>query len=228
MKQEKVGDVPGKLLGMLADLLHKLQQGVITIQELALFLQRKNPFAITDIRQEWQEFYRKYFRLTVDFSDVVIPEDPGGFDRVIFIPKGLTFAAVIKAMRKRFKVYLYTENLDKDVVNNVRVADKNYAIRVRERVEADEELKNLSANALKERGDNIITLLERLVYELKYYDETGEHLDINNWTLCAGSRDSDGSVPSVRWYGGSGELRVYWSGPDSAGGNLRGRSVVSK
>jgi hypothetical protein len=32
-------------------------------------------------------------------------------------------------------------------------------------------------------------LLERLLYELKYFAETGKHLDIDNLTLCSGSRD---------------------------------------
>ena len=222
-----VGGLPGKVLGLLADLLHKLQQGVITERELELFVQRQHPFVISNIQEEWQAFYQKYFRMTVDFSDVAIPDDPGGFDRVIYIPKRLTFAVVVKALRKKFKVYLYTENLDKDVVDNVRVADRNYAIRIRERQEADEELKYLSANQLKTRGDSIITLLERLVYELKYYDETGQHLDVQNWTLCAGSRYSGGLVPRVDWRSDGDKLRVSWSHPDHADARLRGRVVVS-
>lgn len=227
MKQEMVGDVPGKVLGMYADLSLKLQNGVITVPEFALFLQRKNPFAITDIQQEWQEFYRKYFRMTVDFSDVIIPDDPGGFDRAIFIPKGLTFADVIKAMRKYFEIYLYTENLDNAVTENVRTSSKNYTVRVRELQEADEDFKNLSANELKKQGKNCLTLLERLVYELKYWSETDQHLDINNWTLCAGSRGPDGYVPSVSWNDGDRKLQVYWYNPDYALGFLRARQAVS-
>lgn len=41
-----IGTVPGKrLAGLSADLFHKLQSGNITEDELALFVQRKNPFA---------------------------------------------------------------------------------------------------------------------------------------------------------------------------------------
>jgi len=63
-----------------------------------------------------------------------------------------------------------------------------------------------------------------LIYELKYYDETGEHLDINNSTLCAGSRYSSDKVPYVRWRGG--ELRVDWCGSGAAAPHLRARVVA--
>lgn len=43
-KKEIVGGVPGNLLGMTADLFHKLQNGAITVEELARFLKRQNPF----------------------------------------------------------------------------------------------------------------------------------------------------------------------------------------
>lgn len=222
-----VGSLPGKVLGLLADQMHKLQHGVITVRELELFVQRQNPFAITDIRQEWQEFYRKHFRLAVDFSDVQIPDDPGGFDRVILIPKGLTLAAVIKAIKKCFPADVYIDNPDRDVAENIRKADCDYAIRCRDRVEADEELQNLSANQLKERVINSLTLLERLVYELKYYSETNEHLDVINVTLCSGSRRSDGGVPGVLWDPGLGRLSLLWYSPVSSLGGLRARQAVS-
>ena len=41
-----IGTLPGKrLAGLSADLFHKLQSGTLTEDELALFVQRKNPFA---------------------------------------------------------------------------------------------------------------------------------------------------------------------------------------
>lgn len=228
MSNEKtIGDVPSKLLGMLIDLLEKLRKEVITPRELSLFLKRQNPFVITDICQEWSEFYRKYFRIIVDFTDVPIPDNPGDFDRIIFIPKGLKLNQVATALRKHFKVSLYIEDLDGSVVKNVRNADKAYAIRLRERVEADEEFKNTSANQLEEQNVNCITLLERLIYELKYFSETGQHLDIKNWTFCAGSRYFDGSVPDVDCSSDDGGLRVRWAGPGGSGDGLRVRQVVS-
>ena len=225
-EKQLVGDM-SEWSGMLMDLLRQIGDGSKTRQMFQAFLENRNPFAITNIREEWQEFYRKYFRITVDFSDVIIPEDPGGFPRVIFIPEGLTFATVIKALREKFKVSLYTEDLDKDVTENIRTPDKSYAIRVHGRQEADEEWKDTSASQLKEQNVNCVTLMERLVDELKWFDETGEHMDIDNWTLCAGSRYSGGRVPGVGWRSGSRGLRVGWCALGRAGGDLRARQAVS-
>lgn len=90
--------------------------------------------------------------------------------------------------------------------------------------EADEELKNLSAEDLKKTGIQCITLRERLIMEKMWFDKMGTHLDIDNWTLCAGSRYADGDVPFVRWYGD--ELYVYGDGPRDAYGGLRARAVA--
>ena len=225
-EKQLVGDM-SEWSGMLMDLLRQIGDGSKTRQMFQAFLENRNPFAITNIREEWQEFYRKYFRITVDFSDVIIPEDPGGFPRVIFIPEGLTFATVIKALREKFKVSLYTEDLDKDVTENIRIPDKSYAIRVHGRQEADEEWKDTSASQLKEQNVNCVTLMERLVDEPKWFDETGEHMDIDNWTLCAGSRYSDGHVPHVYWRSGSRRLYVSWYYLGGASGHLRARQAVS-
>ena len=41
-----IGNLPGeRLAGLAADLFHKVQKGVISLDEFALFIQRKNPFA---------------------------------------------------------------------------------------------------------------------------------------------------------------------------------------
>jgi len=226
-KTQVIGDMSA-WAGMMKDFWRQVSDGSITIIMFAAFLQHKNPFAISDIRVEWQEFYRKYFRMSVDFSDVQIPDNSGGFDRAIFIPKGLKINDVLKAIRKQFPTWSYEEDPDKDVIENIRQSDRNYAIRIRERVEADEEFKDTSANSLRERGVNVITLLERLVFELKYFSETSEHLDVSNVTLCAGSRGRVGGVPYVSWRADHrGELRIDWCPPDVTSVRIRARQAVS-
>lgn len=182
-----------------------------------------------NLAKEWQDFYQRVFGITVDFTRVKVPKHKKGFDRVIYVPQGLTLNQAYQVCQKRFKCWKGYDDLDKAVKDNDRTSEKSYAIRLRDRVEADEELKNLSANQLKEKGIPGITLLERLILELKYYDETGNHLDIQNITLCSGSRDANDDVPYVYWYPGwvGGKLRVHWYWPGWACGNLRGRSVVS-
>ena len=94
-------------------------------------------------------------------------------------------------------------------------------------IEADEELKNLSANDLKKKSIPGITFEERLLMELKYFKETDSHLDINNWTLCSGSRYSDGDVPEVCWDSDAREFHVFWYHPESSDSLLRSRRAVS-
>jgi len=178
------------------------------------------------LRGEWIEFYDRVFGIGTDIFMTRIPDEQPGFDRVLFIPEGLALYQAIAACRERFEVQTYIDKLDGDAFTNDRSPESgSYAIRLRNRREADKELKNLSVNVLKERGTSGITLLERLVLELKYYYETGEHLDVENVTLCSGSRRSDGSVPHVYWHDGG--LYVLWSPPDDADGYLRSRAVVS-
>ena len=229
MSKTQVVGTMSEWSGVIRDMFRQFDDGSLTLAHVRAFTEHRDPFKISDIQSEWTEFYRKYFRLTVDFSAIITPPEQLGFDRVIFISKGLKLNDVIKAMKKCFPVSSYSDDLDKDVTENVRVSDRNYAIRIRERVEADEELKNLSANQLKQQGVNAVTLLERLVLELKYWSETGQHLDVQNWTLCAGSRGRDGRVPLVGWLAGSSEIRISWYDPDNvyANDHLRARQSVS-
>lgn len=143
----------------------------------------------------------------------------------IKIEKGMTIEGVLAECKKLFPIWRWTDdNLDQ-IVNSERTSSKAYTLKVKANIEADENLKNLSANMLKEKGIVGITLLERLVLELQYFKETGKHLDIDNWTLCSGSRYSDGCVPSVCWSGG--RLDVRWCDVVDASDGLRAREVVS-
>lgn len=182
----------------------------------------------TEVIAEWQNFWKKY-DIEVDLSGLILPEYEKGHDRPLVIPKGLTLNQLWAIYRRVFngKIWsAYGDDLDSSVPTNDRVPTESYAIRIRERVEADEELKNLSANDLKKKKITGITLLERLVYGLKYFDETGNHLDRENWTLCSGSRGSGGGVPRVRLRSDGG-VGVLWFDSDHRYGDLRARSVVS-
>lgn len=178
---------------------------------------------LQEMLADWSNFYKEVFGLDLDFSGVAIPEHKPGFDRLLVIAKGMTPQRLFNKCKELFPSWKYTDtDLDK-VIKSVRTSqDGHYAVWVRDRVEADEENKNLSADDLKERGTDEITLEERIVYELKFFKETGEHLDKSNWTLCPGSRDSNGVVPDASWRGG---FRVYWYYCHC--GDLRSRSVVS-
>ncbi|TSD01927.1 MAG: Uncharacterized protein Athens071425_242 [Parcubacteria group bacterium Athens0714_25] len=174
----------------------------------------------------WQNFYKKVFGENVDFSNVRIPEKPEGRWWLIILAKGMTPERLFLKCQEKFGMCKWTDrNLDEIIISDRTAKDWHYAIWVRANVEADPEFKNLSANKLKEINHQGITLEERLVLGLFYFWRTNKHLDIQNWTLCAGSRVSDRSVPYVYCY--DGKRGVDWYNPGSRSDNRRSRLVVS-
>ena len=175
---------------------------------------------------DWQQFYHDLFGLEIDLLGLSVPAKKKGFDRLVIVAQGMTLQRLYDNCVKLCPCWKWTDDdLDKIVQSERTAKDGTYAVWFRDVVEADEELKNLSANDLKEKGIPGITLEERLLMELKYFKETGNHLDIKSWTLCSGSRCSDGGVPYVCW--DSVLLGVDWYHPDGAGGFLRSRRAVS-
>lgn len=144
--------------------------------------------------------------------------------RTIHIPKGLTIEAALAKCKALFPVWRWTDKNFDEIVTSDRTSKKAYSIKFKNVVEADGDMKNLSANDLKAKGIKSITLLERLVFELTYFKKTGKHLDLENWTLCAGSRGSGGGVPYVCWSGGL--LRVSWADVEFANPCMRARVAV--
>ncbi len=198
-------------------------KGKLTAQVRKIF-SATNPYA--ELLADWQVFYRDVFGIEADFSNLTIPTKQAGFDRLLVLAQGMTPQRLYDKCKELFPSWKYTDDdLDKIVTSDRTAKDGAYAIWIRDRVEADEELKNLSANQLKQQNISGITLEEREIYELKFFKETGKHLDIQNWTLCSGSRYGGGYVPYANWC--SGKFKVYWNGPSRADGLLRSRQAVS-
>lgn len=228
MKKSSIGSISSKeLLDLRIDLDQKLAKEVISIEEVKLFLKRQNPFALPSEKLEvWQKFYLKYFGKEIDFSRVQIPKKPKGNNWRLIVIAGLGTELLFQTAKKRFDCWKWTEeSLDEAVLTNERDPNTIYAIWVKDNVEADEENRNLSANDIKAKELTTETLAERITHEMIYFDETGNHLDIQNFTLCSGSRRSDGGGPGAGWYGGEFSVRWYYS--DSSHSDLRGRAVVS-
>ncbi len=183
---------------------------------------------LTNPIKQWEDFYFKVFGLKVDLSQIRIPErteaEKGEFTRLIIVLQGLSLNNVYDACQRHFKCWRYVENLDQAITKNERSNTTSYAIWVRDTVEADEVHKNKSAMMIKKEGLKTETVLEHMIHKLKYFLESGKHLDINNITLCSGSRNSDGSVPSIFWF--NDEFGVSWYGADYRGRILCSREVI--
>ncbi len=185
--------------------------------------------------QSWQKLYKEEFNIDIskDTETLHIPDKPfdsaqgrQDFNWLIITIKSLNLSTIYNKLKEKFNCYKYWDNLDKIETVADRPDTDIYAIWVRDRIEADEELKNLSANQIQEEGINPITLKERLLLEFFYWNNNKKHLDLNNWTLAAGSRDPLGRVPLVGWGGADRKLYVSWCDASDARGGLRCRQVV--
>lgn len=169
---------------------------------------------------DWQTFYRDVFGIEMDFPNLAIPKKPEERNWRLLIIIDLLLEALYAKCKSLFPCWRWTdEDLDEIVTENERTAKNGpYAIWAKDNTEADGEWKNLSADDIKGKGIKTETLAERFVHELKFFKETGKHLDIANWTLCSGSRYSDGNVPNMNW--NDGKMNVNWYNPDNRNDNL--------
>ena len=160
-------------------------------------------------------------------AGLMVPERRKGFDRLLVVDDMMTNNLGFEACEASFPSRRYVNDLDIAIPTNERHPSKNgiYVVWFRDRVEADEELKDKSADDIVMMGLRTITLLERELFELVHFMETGKHLDIQNWTLCSGSRNSDGNVPNAGWC--DGEFEVRRLSHDDQGLYLRSREAVT-
>ncbi|MFH1145607.1 MAG: hypothetical protein V1707_01435 [bacterium] len=227
---QMIGSIPNSVFGMLGDLMFKLRDDSITPEQLEKFLKKQNPFQTPDefVQQQiqkWQSFFKNRFDLDKDLSSIRIPNLPKkGKYRLIIDLAEFTHNGLVKIMRKYFSVCSWTENLDSVMVDYSKRDKIDHAVWVLDTVEADEKLKNLSANVLEKKKISCVTLKERLLDEFMFWDTNGNYLDVKNMTLCAGSRYSDGRVPHVDCH--DGEVDVSRGNPDDASDCSRGRAAV--
>ena len=169
-----------------------------------------NPVDVAVVNQKfklWQDYYRQRHGLALELDGLRIPPKQEGLDRLIVVAQGLTLNRLVEIGRTSYQMWLYTTDLDRAVVRNDRCPKETYAIWVRDRQEADEEMANLSAEDIWAKQLTGETLLERLIHGDEEFTRTGRHLDEDVITLCTGSRDSGGGVPCVGW--GRHDRRVY-------------------
>jgi hypothetical protein len=227
MNKKVVGSM-SEWSGMLRDLFRQINDGSISLPQLQAFIEHRNPFEAINPITDWQKFYSEVFGIECNFSNLRLPQRKEGFDRLIVVAEGMTLKQIYKKCKESFPCWKWTDRNFAETVNSERTAENGaYAVWFRNRVEADEELRNFSVKDLEKANIPCITLEERLLYELKYFTETGKHLDIKSITLCAGSRYSSGYVPDIRWGNSSkSKLDGRWTYLDCRYRSLRSRRAV--
>lgn len=241
MKKQMVGNVPGNVLGMLADLNLKLRHGTRTPEQLDKFLKGKNPFEGLDysfILNEWEKYFYKIHQLKADFSGVTIPKaDDDIFPWFTCIPENFSTERACSGRKQLYFKWKWTDKALDDVLDLSFGRDSRkdpYIVRFRANWEADELLKNLSADTIAEKQINASTLKERLLLGDFLYWKHKKHLDVENITLCSGSRYSDSFmrysdsfVPCVYWSSPASRLDVRGCSSGCARSHLRAREVAS-
>jgi hypothetical protein len=228
---EQLGSLAGFIVDFLATVLNATAVTYWLGHKTELKKKLREVFSIADefseIREEWQKFYKTHFNWDVDFSQVLIPIKPvDGKWRLIFIPKGMTLNFAFKICEKLFSSWKYYDDLDKAISKNIRNTESHYAVWVRDEIEPDAEFLGKSTRETDPDMKVGVTLLERIIFEIKYFTETGKHLDIKGLTFCSGSRDSGGYVPGACLYY-DGEFRVSYSGLGDSSSDYGIRSAVS-
>lgn len=189
---------------------------------------RTNPY-FDEVFNYWIELWRKQIGIkNPDFAGITPFVAHPGY-RPLIMPKHerITAQLLYDSCRERFSCWKYTgKSLDNVVVMNIRDPRQgSYVVWFRDRVEADEELSNLSAIELEKMKISGITLLEREVMEYDYFNRTNSHLDIDNMTICSGSRYICGDLPRVRWDGE--KFFVHWFFTDRAIAITRSRQLFA-
>jgi len=227
---EKLGLLAGFIIEFLATIFSDDQIDYHLGHKAKLKKKLREVFLITDeffeIREEWQRFYKTYFNWDVDFNQIIIPPNPNGKWRLLFIPKGMTLNLAFSICEKLFKSWKYTENLNEVVTKNIRNTENHYAIWVRDEIEPDQEF--LGKSTRQSDPDMLIgiTLLERILFEIKYFTGNGVHLDIKGVTFCSGSRNTNGTVPDAYLHD-DGKFHVHWVNPVDCNSEYGIRSAVA-
>jgi hypothetical protein len=173
------------------------------------------------LRLDWEKHYLDQHDWDLDFSQVPIPEKPGNNYRLLIIAKGLTPNWEWNSWK--FPKWSHYEDLDKAVIRDSRTSEAgHYAVWVKSSGEPDFEFLGKSINQVDPGMTIGMTLLERMVFESKYYAETGKHLDVRHATRCSGSRYANGKVPYVYLFSNV-NVNVSWcsAGDGNSVGGVR-------
>jgi hypothetical protein len=238
MKSAKTADPWKRLFSLFANIMELVVADKRNAEEVADVLQvikNDRNFAITlgrttlsvlakDQLADWAEFYHEEFGIVLDVRSLEgkIPAHKNDFDRLIVVPGGITFEKILNQLKKR--MFIRNNWSNSGSFASARKADRDYAVWVRDRHEADEELVNKSASALGVEKVNCITLEERLLLESFCFWAMGVHLDVQSFTLCAGSYDR-GCLPKVAYV--KGDVVIDWVISSDNCSTHRGRQVVS-
>lgn len=183
---------------------------------------------VSHLLVEWQKFYREVLGIEVTITgweEIPPPPEIIRLKRLMVMEQGLTAPYLFRVCQQYFPC---TTTIDLDSVVSSPTTDETRVFWIKNVVPADQETANLSANDLQNAQVATMTLEERILLELKYNRgylirsgrKEGRHLDRTlagqspSVTLCAGSRDKLGRVPTVSWNNAADGMMIGWQEPN--------------
>lgn len=152
---------------------------------------------IEPVLAEWRSLYLDLFGIKKDFSALAIPQKPVGLNRLMVRAANVSNSAILTVCEQTFPVEYHPLGEFGDVLDSVTQNDTrpqmDYAFWVKDLTESEMSPPPDIASPPTPR----ITISERLLFELKYFRETKDHLDMEKTTCCFGTRHSEGGERPV-------------------------------
>ncbi len=141
-------------------------------------------------------FWKKFFNIEIDWSEITIPPLDGKFKRIEFCPKNVTRDELFKKYAETFgkdQIWKYCESIDKTVKSEQIRPVKEYVFGHVGEIEPDKEHLNKSYNDAMKEGFMFMVAKEGLIAAFRYRFETKEMLDVKCVTQFA-TLESDGNI----------------------------------
>jgi hypothetical protein len=177
--------------------------------------------------EDWQSFYKKYFNEEHEFSQVIFPDKPTNGDwRLLVIARGMKLGKLFEQWESTFHCRFH--DLHTNVIFEARTAKyTHYAIWVLSGATPDKEFWG-QPYELADPERKSMTLTERIIFGLKYFDETGRHLDEKGGgTICSGTSSGLGTAPYLEGNPGNNTAVLFWCFGGARRGSGGIRQVVS-
>jgi MoxR-like ATPase len=211
-----------------AEYKRKDEKGKVVKENIEIDFQEKLDSAV--------DFYKKHgIKLPADFTEQIqdiwqrnvdsMKEaiEKQGFDEVLFVPSGLAVPDLHTKMSAGYiKTYQgsnfesngsFSGVKEKTTESRIILIHKNNAQNLANRPELKETLGKTAESFVK--SGEAFTLTDYLIYQKKYFEETGKHLDVDGWTWLPGSRVGS-YVVCAYWDPDDGQLSVHANTPGSS------------
>jgi len=198
-----------------------------------------DPFVIQKLA-EWRKFYKFYFGLDLDVSEIRVPEKVVGFDQLVVVSDWMSFTDIV-AISKIFSNIEINDFFMKGARSVSDRADESYAVWARQSSVPDADLMGQSADDVRSMGIDVMTIEEWILLEMflvfaygrpaavSLFSDLNRLMDIGDtWTLAAGTVLNKTASPAIRCNLNSNTINISYAALTFASNpNLGARRVIT-